>query len=115
PGARVLNDALARAARTHSELEDDFYVLLHAAGLPLPQANAKVGVYLADFLWAEQRLVVETDGWGAHGHMLALRRDPSRDAYLRALGYTVVRIPRARLRQRPYEVIAELAAALARG
>ena len=45
-----------------------------------------VGPYIADFLCADERLIVEIDG-GQHGGA----RDTTRDAALRALGYRVLR------------------------
>ncbi len=45
-----------------------------------------VGVYIADFLCTEERLIVEIDG-GQHGE----ERDAERDACLKALGFDVLR------------------------
>jgi very-short-patch-repair endonuclease len=45
-----------------------------------------VGGYIADFLCAEERLIVEIDG-GQHGE----ERDAERDAELGALGFRVLR------------------------
>lgn len=47
-----------------------------------------IGPYIVDFVCPELRLVVELDG-GQHAG--AFERDQARDAYLRALGYTVLR------------------------
>ena len=51
--------------RTRSELERMFLALCRRYGLPTPEVNVRVGPYLVDFLFREQRLAVETDGWQA--------------------------------------------------
>jgi hypothetical protein len=48
--------------------------LVRAAGLPDPLVNARVGRYEVDFLWPEERLVVEVDGWRWHGDKEAAAR-----------------------------------------
>jgi hypothetical protein len=111
-GCLVLREAIERGGRLRSKLEDDFFSMLHAAEIPLPEPNADVGHYEVDFLWRRQRVAIETDGWGAHGHDRAKRNDAAKDAYLRTLGLQVIRVSRARFEERPYAVIAEIAAAL---
>ena len=109
PGALLLRDTLRYAAATHSDLEDRFYALLVGAGLPLPIANARVGPYRVDFLWPEHRLIVETDGWAAHGHELAHRSDASKKSLLEALGHVVLRVPARRVTHEPLALVADLA------
>ena len=50
-----------------------------------------------DFVWRRQRLIVETDGWQAHGTRGAFERDRRRDAELLVAGWRVLRISYARL------------------
>lgn len=53
PGVRVLRSVLDQAtgpAFTRSEAEDRFLDLVRTAGLPLPEANVRVGRYEVDFL-----------------------------------------------------------------
>ena len=52
---------------TRSRLERDFLRLCRRHRLDRPEVNAHVGEYEVDFVWRERRLVVETDGWQAHG------------------------------------------------
>jgi very-short-patch-repair endonuclease len=59
--------------------------------LPRPEVNVKVDQVEVDFLWREQGLVVETDGWEAHRSRSAFEEDRARDARLKLLGYDVVR------------------------
>jgi very-short-patch-repair endonuclease len=75
-----------------SELEKRFLRFLHRNRLPQPVVNARVGPYRVDFLWRDQRLVVETDGWQGHRGRQAFEDDHAGSAYLQARGYTVVRI-----------------------
>ena len=115
PGCRVLRDALRYAAPTRSDLEDKFYALFVDANAPLPRANESVGLYEVDFIWRQERVIVETDGWAAHGHEFARgRRDPSKTRYLEALGYTVIRVSKAWFKAAPLEVLATILAALDR-
>src|SRR5205823_5583474 len=62
--ALLLDDAVD--VFTRSELEERFLSLCLDAGLARPAVNARVEAngttYEVDFLWREQRLVIETDG-----------------------------------------------------
>jgi very-short-patch-repair endonuclease len=98
---------------TRSRLERAMLRLAERAGLPRPATNVRVGPYLVDFLWPRQRVIVETDGWAAHGHRAAFEADRARDAALQALGYVVVRFTWRQLTDEPALVAARLAATLA--
>ena len=83
-------------ALTRSELERRFLELLHRAGLPPPLVNASLdaqdhGRLEVDFHWPGHRLIVETDGFEAHGTPTAFTTDRRRDAALTAAGYRVMR------------------------
>ena len=84
--------------------------LVREAGLPVPRANVQVGRHEVDFLWPEQRLVVEVDGFGFHSSRAAFERD--RDADLTAGGYRVIRVTRRQITEEPFMVVARLAQAL---
>ncbi len=79
-------------AGTRSELERRFLRFCKRNGLAQPAVNAPIPPYAVDFLWREERLVVETDGWEAHRGRQAFEDDRRRDTYLRARGYEVVRL-----------------------
>lgn len=53
--------------------------------------NARAGPYEVDFLWPNQRLIVETDSWRHHGDRRAFERDRAKDAALQSLGFRVLR------------------------
>jgi hypothetical protein len=68
PGTPALRRAIAGwtdPGATRSELERRFLRLCRRHGLPRPSVNATVLGYEVDFLWADQRLIVETDGRAA--------------------------------------------------
>ena len=84
-GARALARMLDTTEPTRTELERALLDLLRSAGLPRPLDNTKVGPYEADALWPAECVIVEVDGWAAHGHRGAFERDRARDADLQAL------------------------------
>jgi very-short-patch-repair endonuclease len=51
-----------------------------------------LGPCIVDFYCPQRRLIVELDG-GVHARPSQTRRDASRDAELKHLGYTVMRLP----------------------
>ena len=105
--------ASGRAAPTRSALERRFLDLVREAGLPRPLVNEAIGPYLVDFVWPPERVVVETDGWAAHGHRAAFERDHARDADLAARGWLVLRFTWRQVYDAPARVVAQLAQTLA--
>lgn len=95
-----------------SELEARLMALIAAAGLPAPACNRPIDVegkrFVADFLWSERRLIVETDGKRVHGHALAFERDRLRDRLLQLDGYRVIRVTYRQVRREPDAVIAAI-------
>jgi very-short-patch-repair endonuclease len=77
--------------RTRTELERRMLALCRRHRLPRPEVNVKLDRFEVDFLWRDQRLVVEVDGWGSHRTRTAFEEDRARDARLEVLGYRVVR------------------------
>jgi very-short-patch-repair endonuclease len=101
-------------APTRSPLEDGLLALIRKAGLPVPEVNVRVGEHTVDFLWRDQRVIVETDGYATHGHHAAFERDRARDAALLAAGYIVLRFTHRQVTREPLTVVAALTAALTR-
>ena len=116
-GARALRTLLERETRpafTRSEAERRLLALIRSAGLPAPDHNVTVTGSERDLVWFEQGLVVETDGWAHHGGRAAFEADRARDAALLARGLRTMRVTWRQLADRPHEVVARLAQALAR-
>lgn len=98
-GTRHLRIAVERAAAAHghtrSELEDRFRALVLNAHLPTPLFNARLELneitIEPDVLWPEHRVIVELDGWAAHGTRDRFVADRARDREAHAAGYTVLR------------------------
>jgi very-short-patch-repair endonuclease len=87
--------------------------LCREARLPLPVANVKVCGWEVDLLWPQHQLIIEVDGFAAHGHRAAFERDRRKQTELVAGGYRVIRITWRQLRIEPLAVIAAVALALA--
>jgi very-short-patch-repair endonuclease len=108
-GARTLRRFLstARPERKRSGLEQRFLRLCDRAGLPRPRVNTPIDgtPYEVDFLWPDQRLIVETDGRGSHHTLSAFEEDRRRDAHLATLGFLVIRFTYARIRDEPATVV----------
>jgi very-short-patch-repair endonuclease len=111
-GSGVVAELLARhdpgATRTRSDMEEIFLALCVEHGLPKPAVNADVEGYEGDFVWRRERLIIETDGHGAHGTRAAFEADRVRDAELVAAGWRVVRVTYRRLLTTPQAVATQL-------
>lgn len=100
--------------RSRSDLETDFLSFCRRHGLPLPEVNVKVGRWEVDFLWPDQKLVVETDFFDYHRGATAFEDDHQRELDLRRMGYTVRRYTGAQLDDYPAEIVVELGEVLLR-
>jgi AbiEi antitoxin C-terminal domain len=89
---------LARAQRIKSPLEAMVLPLVAQRGLPLPRANVWVdlvkGRIQVDFLWDDQRFVLEADSRDFHATDVAFERDRWRDRELMRVGYSTLRVTR---------------------
>jgi very-short-patch-repair endonuclease len=65
--ARALAQHRAHSTRTRSEMEERMLALCRRFELEAPLVNEKVNGHMVDFSWPARRLIVETDGWQAHG------------------------------------------------
>jgi hypothetical protein len=94
PGAAVLAKLVKDGiGPTRSRLERAFLKAAVSAGLPAPIVGHRIGPYTVDFFFPSHNLVVETDGDDYHGHVLAQRRDRTKDAELARRGLNVLRVP----------------------
>jgi very-short-patch-repair endonuclease len=112
-GLRPVSAALAtltdEAPWTQSGLERRFLELIRAAGLPQPQSNVTVAGFIVDFYWAQQRLIVEVDGYGHHRSRSAFEADRRKDLRLSLAGFRVVRVTYQRIVHEAPQLIIELA------
>jgi very-short-patch-repair endonuclease len=110
--------ALTKAVRidpafTRSEAERRLLELIRAARLPRPTVNVKLGDWEVDFLWRDNKLIVEVDGYAFHSSRSSFERDRRKDQELQTAGWRVIRFTWRQITEEPEAVIATLAAALA--
>jgi very-short-patch-repair endonuclease len=97
---------------TKSDGERRMLKLIRKAALPPPQTQIRIAGWPADFLWAEQRLIVEVDGYRFHSGRRAFERDRRRDQAHIAAGYRIIRVTWRQLTEEPLVIIATIARAL---
>jgi hypothetical protein len=91
------------AARARSRHERRFLAICRAHGIAPPLVNQWVPLPIAsgglevDFLWPEQRLVVEIDERASHGTTRAFRNDRARDRALSDAALRVIRFAEVEL------------------
>ncbi|MEO6859175.1 MAG: DUF559 domain-containing protein [Solirubrobacteraceae bacterium] len=88
PGLRDLSVE----APTRSAFEDAFLAFAKRFGLPTPRMNARVCGYEVDALFAEQKLIVELDGYRYHRDPSSFETDRERDAATLAAGFQTIRL-----------------------
>lgn len=108
---------VAQRSRLKSPLEAMVLPLILRDGLPVPRANAPVklanGRWIeVDFLWAEQRFVLEADSRDFHDTKAAFERDRWRDRELMRVGYSTLRVTRQQAAEETDEIAAAIAAGL---
>ena len=118
-GGRRGATALARALDavgpvvTDSELESVLRRLFVRAGLSGWVFHDRVEGYEVDFCFRHERLIVEVDGWGAHGAIRSRwEQTIERDAQLTALGWLSVHLTWRMVTQRPDTCIRQLRSSL---
>jgi very-short-patch-repair endonuclease len=109
--AAVLGDESAMAI-TRSRAEKAFLQLIRESGLPMPEVNKPLGRYVPDFMWREQRLIVEIDSYGFHGGPGGFQNDHDKDLFYRGAGFDVLRFTRHHVVHQPPMVLVRVAQAL---
>ena len=112
-GVRRLRNVLARGDLGEnvpaSGLEVRFRDLCAQAGLPKPAINRYLLLgdeyHRVDFLWREQRVVIETDGSRYHSTGWQQARDARRDRLLGEHGYRHARVSDETIEHRPSEAV----------
>ncbi len=112
-GTRAFRQAIRTdPAFTRSEAERRLLELIRDARLPEPETNIRIHGHEVDFLWREQRLVVEVDGYAFHSSRRSFEHDRARDAWLVGAGWRVVRVTWSQIAGAREAVAAMLARAL---
>ena len=104
-------DALAI---TRSRAERAFLKLIRDSGLPRPETNVKLGRYEPDFVWREQRLIVELDSYRFHAGPDGFHNDHEKDLVYRDAGFDVLRPTRNHVVHEPARVLVSVVRALER-
>jgi very-short-patch-repair endonuclease len=99
---------------TRSEAERILKRLIRQAELELPVFNTRVMGVEVDALWAPPKVVIEVDGYHAHGHYGAFQRDRVKANRLVGAGYVVLRFTWPQLTAKPLLVVATIARTLGR-
>jgi hypothetical protein len=114
-GIRALRSVLDGAvdpALVRSVLELRFLELCEQQGIVRPLVNEPFGPWVPDFTWPSRLVIVETDGWNFHRTAAARRRDAEKDAWLRARGFTVIRLTWRDVTEHPVATAARVQSAL---
>ncbi|HEY5430559.1 MAG TPA: type IV toxin-antitoxin system AbiEi family antitoxin domain-containing protein [Solirubrobacteraceae bacterium] len=88
-------------ATTRSSFEDEFLAFCERFGFPRPLVNVRVAGHEVDALFADERVIVELDGWAFHRDRLAFESDRDRDADTLAAGFPTLRITWERFHRAP--------------
>ena len=99
--ARTKRDMGWSTERTRSDLERKFLALLRSHELPLPEVNARLGPFEVDFLWRNEGLIVELDGFEFHSSRASFEGDRRRDRELQLRGFAVMRFTHRDFDQAP--------------
>ena len=115
-GVRKVKAILAHARLgmdiTRNDFELRFLRFVESKRFPRPHTNQPIGPYEWDFVWREQRVVVELDGYGSHGTRRDFERDRAKDRYLSVRGWRVIRVTWRQFKTERSEVERDLRALL---
>jgi very-short-patch-repair endonuclease len=108
--ARVFD---AGEAPSRSVFQHYLKTFLCGRGLPIPEFEAVWHGYEVDGLYADQKLIIELDGYRDHSERDRFESDRRRDALALELGFVTLRITWRRLTREPDELERQLRAILA--
>lgn len=124
-GARAIRQVLAEhyigKTPTWSENEEALLAITRPLGIPDPDCNALVALddgeppIRVDFVWREQRVVVEADSRKWHLTKQRFEIDRQRDQRLMNAGWKVIRTTWKQMKYRPHELRPVLITLLLRG
>ena len=99
---------------TRSHPEEQLLDRIRRAGLPIPEVNARVGNYTADFLWRSAKVILEIDGYHYHHTRAAFERDHRRDAEHQRDDFLVIRVTPRQLQHNHEAILVHVATTLER-
>lgn len=107
------------AGAAESPMESEARLAMIDGGLPRPELQYHLvdctgQTWRLDFAWPDYRVAAEYDGVDWHSGPKAFLRDRHRTAALQDLGWVVVPIVAADVRQRPWELVRRIEAQLER-
>ena len=105
-------DGFTTTTFTRSQAEELFLKLVRQAELPQPLTNVRRHGYEIDFLWPEQNVAVEIDGYAFHAGRRAFEEDRVKDERLGKAGIPVIRLTWRRLQREPLAAMVSVAQAL---
>lgn len=111
---RLATEGVSDMSRTRSVPEGRFLIVCNRHGIPQPCVNVPVGDREVDFLWPKERLIVEIDGFSAHGYRSRFESDRARNVELRLAGYEYLPFTPRQLAGREEWVARSVLTALAR-
>jgi very-short-patch-repair endonuclease len=111
---RALRALVDDLALTRSHLEDRLLRICDRYCISRPRMQFPVLGRPMDFVWPQERVVVETDGWEGHGTRYAFQADRATSNALQLRGYTILRFTHADLKRRPTRVARQIRDALSR-
>jgi very-short-patch-repair endonuclease len=109
--AELITDDTAIAI-TRSQAEKAFLELIRDAGLPMPETNVPFGRFEADFVWREQRLIVELDSATYHSGPGVFQRDREKALVFRDAGFDSMRVTRVHIVHQPAVTLVRVVRAL---
>jgi very-short-patch-repair endonuclease len=111
--SRAVAALMADFVQTRSPLEDLLLTIIDRHRIPRPRMQHPVLGHHLDFVWPEERVVVETDGWEGHGTRTAFQADRTLSNRLQLAGWLILRFTDADVKRRRERVAAEIRTALA--
>ena len=110
---RALADPGRPTTETRSDGEEALLALIRRANLPAPEVNAKSATTPRTSCGAQQKVIVELDGYDYHRGRAAFERDHERDAEHQRMGYLVIRVTGRQLNREPETLLVRIATAIA--
>lgn len=111
-GAAVIRALIEDPRMTRSEKERVLLRLIEEAQLPRPVTNVRLHGHRVDAYWPAEGLVLEFDGWRAHGHRHAFELDRKFDQVMLANGLRPMRVTDRHLVHEPVALVARIAQSL---